>query len=209
MGEIISFLILTATIGISGAIYPGPLTALIVSQAIKYGIREGIKTSFAPLITDFPIIIAVSLIISKISQSNSVIGVISILGGGYLLYLAYESFKAKALTISLKLEKPRSLRKGVITNFLNPAVYIFWLTIGPAMIQRAWLIAPWMVIIYMIVSYTFYISTYVAVAVLVGKFRNALQSKLYMLMVKGIGIVLAIFSISFLIRGLRLLQLLS
>ena len=69
--------------GISGAIYPGPLTALIVSQAIKYGPREGIKTSLAPLITDFPITIMVSLVLTRISQSNLVVGLISILGAGY------------------------------------------------------------------------------------------------------------------------------
>lgn len=207
MNEIFSFLILSVTLGISGAIQPGPLTALIVSQTLRYGVKEGIKTASAPLITDLPIIIVVIFILSRFSQSNLVIGMISILGSGYLAYLTYESFKAKELKVSVSEEKPRSFRKGVITNFLNPAPYLFWLTIGAAMIQRALIIGTWMLPAYLIISYAVFISTYAVIAYFVGRFRNALQSKMYILIVRGMGVILAIFSMIFLIRGLTLLKL--
>lgn len=206
MGEIFSFLTLSVTLGISGAIQPGPLTALIVSQTLRYGAKEGIKVAFAPLITDIPIIILVTFILSKISQSNTILGIISLLGSGYLIHLAYESFRVRILKISEDIEA-KSLRKGIITNFLNPAPYLFWLTIGAAMIQRALQIGSWMVIIYLVVSYSAFIGTYGVIAFFVGKFRNTLQSKIYILIVKGMGVALAIFAVLFLIRGLKLLEL--
>ena len=95
--EIVSFLILAATIGITGALQPGPLLALIISQSARYGINEGIKVAFAPLITDAPIIIVVLFILSKIAQSNTVVGIISLLGSGYLAHLAYSSLTLKSV----------------------------------------------------------------------------------------------------------------
>ena len=205
MDNVVSFLILTATIGITGALQPGPLQTLIISQTMKHGVKEGIKVSFAPLITDIPIIIVVLFVLSKIAQSNIVIGIISLLGFGYLAYLSYISIKLKEVKSSSENVKPQSLKKGVITNFLNPAVYLFWSTLGAAMISKAIQIAPIMPLVYLVLSYSVFICGNVLIAYLVGKFRNLLQSKMYIWIIKVTGLLLGLFSISFLIRGLNLL----
>lgn len=209
MNEIFGFLAITVYLGISGSLQPGPLMALIISQTVRYGAKEGIKVAFAPLITDAPIIIVVLFILSKISQSDYVVGIISLLGFGYLAFLAYSSFKIQEVKISLEKVEPKSLKKGVITNFLNPNVYLFWLTLGAAMITRAIQISPLMPFVYLFVSYGVLICGNITIAFSVGKFRHLLQSKLYIWIIRGMGIVLAIFSISFLIRGLTLLKLVS
>ena len=206
MDNVFSFLALTASIGITGALQPGPLLALIISQSIRYGVKEGIKVAFAPLIIDIPIIIIVLFILSKIAQSNTVVGIISLLGSAYLAYLAYNSLKIKTVKIFSEKVAPQSLKKGVITNFLNPAVYIFWSTLGVAMIQRAMQISPVMPFIYLIVSYSVFIGGNITIAFLVGKSRDFLQSKMYIWIIKIMGGVLGIFSVMFLIRGLKLLQ---
>ena len=51
-------------------------------------------------------------------------------------------------------EKPQSLRKGVMVNFLNPHPYMFWLSIGAPLILRAFRIHVFYVVLF--VS-TFYI----------------------------------------------------
>ena len=43
--------------GLSAGFSPGPLMALVISQTLKHGIREGAKVAVAPLITDLPIIL--------------------------------------------------------------------------------------------------------------------------------------------------------
>ncbi len=205
MEEIISFLALAATIGITGALQPGPLLALIISQSIRYGAKEGAKVAFAPLITDAPIIIVVLFILSKISQSNIIVGIISIFGSFYLAYLAYSNFRIKTVKVSLKNVAPQSLKKGIITNFLNPAVYIFWSTLGAAMISKAMQISPVMPFFYLIVSYGVFVSGNIAIAVMIGKSRDFLQSKWYIWIIRIMGVVLAVFSVMFFIRGIRLL----
>ena len=205
MEEIISFLALAATIGITGALQPGPLLALIISQSIRYGAKEGAKVAFAPLITDAPIIIVVLFILSKISQSNIIVGIISIFGSFYLAYLAYSNFRIKTVKVSLKNVAPQSLKKGIITNFLNPAVYIFWSTLGAAMISKAMQISPVMPFFYLIVSYGVFVSGNIAIAVMIGKSRDFLQSKWYIWIIRIMVVVLAVFSVMFFIRGIRLL----
>lgn len=125
-------------LGLSAGLSPGPLLALVISLSLNYGKRAGIKAAISPLITDVPIII-LSFIFLDIFINNSVIyGILSALGGLYILYLSLENFKAKKPG-ETKVKNPSgALKKGVIANFLNPSPYIFWITIGtPTLIKGA------------------------------------------------------------------------
>ena len=50
--------------GLSAGFSPGPLMALVISQTLKHGIREGAKVAMAPLITDLPIILVSLLVLT-------------------------------------------------------------------------------------------------------------------------------------------------
>ena len=207
--EILNFLFLAVTMAVAGVIQPGPTSTLLISQSIRYGTKEGLKIAIAPLITDIPIILIVTFLLSKVSGSNTIVGSISLLGAGYLLYLAYVSLVVKPVGISDKKTSPQSLRKGVITNALNPAPYLFWLTLGAAMLQKALEIGPWMIPVYLVLAYATFVGGYALLAILVGKFRNMLQSNMYVWIVRLMGLILAIFAVTFLIRGLKLLGVLA
>src|SRR5581483_8531204 len=122
----ISFLFLAVTLAISGVLQPGPMTALVISQSIRHGIKEGVKVSIAPIITDGPIILLVIFLLSKFSDSNTLIGIISLLGAIYLTYLAYGNLTVKVTKLTTKNVSPQSFKKGILTNALNPAPYLFW-----------------------------------------------------------------------------------
>ena len=129
MANDITFLLVGLALGVIGAIKPGPLLTLIISETLKYNVKEGIKVAVAPLLTDIPIILFVFLILNKLAKSNLVIGTIAIVGSLYLLYLAYQNIFFKEVKLE-KITKSNSIKKGVITNFLNPYPYIFWIFIG-------------------------------------------------------------------------------
>jgi hypothetical protein len=90
---VIALLAAGVTLGISAGFSPGPLLALVVSQTIRYGFREGAKVAFAPVITDFPIIFLSTLLLANLSGTKSVLGLVSIVGGLFLVYLAVENVK--------------------------------------------------------------------------------------------------------------------
>lgn len=134
----IEFLTAGIILGIYAGLSPGPLLVLVISQTLKHSYKEGLKVAFAPIISDVPIILISLLFLRAISVYDWILGVISIIGGFYLAYLVYLSFRIKNLTLNIDLDKPKSLKKGVTLNLLNPAPYLFWITIGGPIIIPAY-----------------------------------------------------------------------
>jgi threonine/homoserine/homoserine lactone efflux protein len=201
----IELLIAGITLGLYAGFSPGPLLVLVISQALKHGYKEGVRVAFAPIISDIPIIIICLLFLSLISGYTSLLGVISIIGGLYLLYLAYESFKTKGLTGDLTLKKPKSLTKGVTLNLLNPAPYLFWITIGGPIIIPAYMQNALSPLWFIIGFYALLVGSKIALAYATGKSRDFLTGKTYIYIMRILGVVLMIFALYFINQGVQLL----
>jgi len=105
MLDIIGFLVLGAFLGLAAGISPGPLLAITISETLQHGKWEGIKVAISPLITGLPIVLSVLFILSHLTSSNFVIGIIAFFGASYLIYSGMESLKIKQNSFELKLEK--------------------------------------------------------------------------------------------------------
>ncbi len=202
---ITSLLLAGLVLGLSAGFSPGPLSLLVISQTLKHGTHEGVKVAFAPLITDAPIITLTMVVLAQIANSQTLFGLLSIVGGMYLLYLAYESFCASGVELSESSDAPQSLVKGAIVNFLNPSPYIFWLTVGAPTIIKAWVETPLAAIAFLGVFYLCLVGVKAMFAVLVGKSRNWFTGKPYVYLMRGLGILLAIYALSLFREGLGLI----
>ena len=184
-----------AVFGLSAGFSPGPLMALVIAQTLRYGVREGILAASAPVLTDAPIIIISFLVLSKLSTVGPVIGMISALGGFYVLYLSYETFKIGPVKIETSVVQPRSLKKGVLVNALNPHPYLFWVTVGAPFIlkiQQNEPIAPW---VFILSFYCLLIGSKVILSLIVGNFRTFLEGAIYLYVMRSLGAVLAVFAV--------------
>ncbi len=124
------YILLGLSLGFSAGFSPGPLSTLIISESMLYGFENGIFVCFAPLVTDIVIVPSVLLLLSKISNTE-IISFIAIAGGIYLIFwLGRKNLSFRIDNFSREEANPGSLKKGIITNFLSPSPYIFWLTIG-------------------------------------------------------------------------------
>src|SRR3989344_7072626 len=110
MQEIITTIIALSLIS---AITPGPLMALLISETPKHGRTSGLKIALAPLVTDLPIMLVSTFVLSKLTQLNWVLGLISLFGAAFLAYLGYGSIKTKSIDLSTS-ETPKSFRKGIL-----------------------------------------------------------------------------------------------
>jgi threonine/homoserine/homoserine lactone efflux protein len=201
----IELLIAGITLGLYAGFSPGPLLVLLISQTLKHGHREGIKVALAPLITDLPIIIASLIFLSFVAGYNFILGLISIFGGLYLAYLAYESFKTKGLTEEIKTEEPKSLKKGVTVNFLNPSPYIFWITVGGPLIITAYIGNALSPLLFLVSFYALLVGSKIGIAFAAGKSREFLTGRPYLYIMRTLGVVLVIFALYFFIQGAQLL----
>jgi len=125
MIEGLEFLVSGVIFGLAAGTSPGPLLALVFSETLKYGKKEGIKIAVSPLITDLPIVLFVLFILSSLMGYNFVIGMIYLFGACYLIYLGVESLRVKMNKFEVELTKRDALKRGVIANFLNPHPYLF------------------------------------------------------------------------------------
>lgn len=87
------YLTLGIILGVSAGFSPGPLLTLVITETLEHGIGSGIKVAVAPLITDLPIIAFTFLLLTQLSGVNNVLGVISLVGGCYVLYMGFESIR--------------------------------------------------------------------------------------------------------------------
>jgi threonine/homoserine/homoserine lactone efflux protein len=131
---------------------------------------------------------------------------ISILGGFYLGYLSYESFKTKGLTVNIGIDEPRSLQKGATVNFLNPSPYIFWIIIGSPMLLTAYNESLISMFIFLGGFYACLVGSKIVLACLIGKSRDFLTDKPYIYIIRIIGLILILFALYFIHNGINLLM---
>lgn len=182
-------------LGIIAGISPGPLLPLVVSETLKFGKREGIKLSLAPLITDVPIVLASFFIIRHYADNEILLGIISGLGGIFLLFLAWENIVFKPTKTEVITKKPRSLQKGITANVLNPHPYLFWILVGAPILVNANKISVVAIILFLTGFYCMLVGSKIAVAVLTGRMKNILQQKTFILLIKILGVALIVFAV--------------
>lgn len=195
--------------GLSGGISPGPLLTLVISETLNHGVGAGVRVAMAPLITDLPIVGVVLLVLSRLTDVEPVLGVVSILGSVFLGVLGLRGVAFRGADIEREGPAHRSLAKGVTTNFLNPSPYLFWSTIGGPTVVKTAAQGISIAVGFVAVFYVMLVGSKVAIAVAVGRSRRLLHSSAFVWLNRGLGAVLLVFSALFLRDGLRYLSVLS
>jgi threonine/homoserine/homoserine lactone efflux protein len=190
-------------LGFSAGLAPGPMLALVLAQTLRHGWREGCKTALTPLVTDPPIILITLMLAAKLSEARLVLGVVSMAGSIFVLFLAWESFSPIRDVTGALPERPRSWSKGIITNLLNPHPWLFWMTVGAALLAKAiaqgWLVAT----AFLGGFYLLLVGSKVTVALLVGRSRQLLAGRGYRIAMRTLGILLALFALFLFRDGLK------
>jgi len=122
-------IIAALTLGITAGLKPGPLGIYVIHQTLLHGPRSGLLASFAPFVSDGPIIIGSFLLVNSFKQFDIFITIITVLGALYIAFIAIRLMVASPVT-QQPVAAPSSFLTAVKINLLNPAPYIFWSTVG-------------------------------------------------------------------------------
>ncbi len=201
-----NFLIIGIILGLSAGFAPGPLLTLVISETLKHNIRSGIKVALAPIITDLPIVLISLFILAKLSNLNVVLGIVSLGGGFFLLLLGYQSLKTQSIDLSTQLTSPKSLSKGILTNFLSPHPYLFWLSVGAPTMTNAMNRHPSAGVAFISGFYFCLVGAKIAAAVLTGKSKSFLTGNSYRIIIRCLGLLLIILAGKLFYDALQLLQ---
>lgn len=205
----IYYLSLGVLLGVAAGFSPGPLLALVISETLEHGIASGIKVALAPIVTDVPIIAIALLVFTQLTGAENILGIISLIGGCYVLYIGYESVRPKERRITQKETKSKSLARGVLANALSPHPYLFWISVGAPAITNSLSVSAVAPLLFVGGFYSFLVGAKVLLAVLVGKTKTFLTDDAYIYTMRFLGLALAAFAILLFADGLKLLGILS
>ncbi|MBS3789510.1 MAG: LysE family transporter [Candidatus Thermoplasmatota archaeon] len=150
MWEPIALLGATVFISLSGVMMPGPVTAGAIAKGAEDK-KAGVKIALGHAVVEFPIIalVAVGLTFIATWEAKAVIGVI---GGILLIYLGIQLFKPVEEG-EKKFPYPPTI-VGVVTSAANPYFFIWWATVGAALITRALEFGVWFLIVFAVVHWS-------------------------------------------------------
>jgi len=116
--------------GLSGGFSPGPLLVLVISETLRHGLRVGIMVAITPLLTDFPVMLVAILLLNQLTHFDLLLGGISLAGAVFLLRIGWLSLKTAPIIPGEGEVRPHSIGTRMMTNYLNPSMYLFWFTVG-------------------------------------------------------------------------------
>lgn len=119
--------------GIAAGTSPGPLLSYLITTTLNHGWRKGIVVLFSPLVADIPIILLMVFILGALP--DPILRIIQIIGGVYVVWLAWNSWQALTKHQALSTEtlhpvqgisKQQTFIQALGINMLSPGPYIFW-----------------------------------------------------------------------------------
>ena len=195
-------------LGVSAGLAPGPLSTLVISETMRHDIRAGIRVALAPLITDPPIIILSVLILSGLAGFNIILGIVSLIGGLVVFSMGVKSIRIKPDALDVTEGRPRSLLKGVMVNLLSPHPYLFWLSVGgPAVALAAKNTGAVAAASYLLSFYLMLVGSKVLMAIGTGKFKSFLNGRIYLWVMRFLGLMLCVLALFLFRDGFGLLGL--
>lgn len=195
-------------LGLSAGFAPGPLLALVISETLQHDIKAGIKVALSPIITDLPIIILTLFILSKLSHFHNILGILSLVGGLFILFMGYDSIRTKRVDLKVREVKPKSLARGVLVNALSPHPYLFWFSVGAPIMTKAMSLNVSAPLAFIISFYSCLVGTKIVLAIFIGKSKSFLKGNMYIYTLRFLGMMLCVLAIMLFYDGLKLLAIL-
>lgn len=131
------FLLSVVGISLTGVMMPGPVTAATIAKG--YGDRNaGALIAIGHAVIEMPLIAAIYLGFGHFISSPQVVRTIHIVGALMLFYLGFRMFRtATSVPGRIGGLPVSSLITGIVLTGTNPGFYVWWMTIGIALIVGA------------------------------------------------------------------------
>jgi threonine/homoserine/homoserine lactone efflux protein len=186
-------------LALSGALVPGPLFTITVSESVKRGFIAGPLIILGHGILELVIILLIIMGITPFLQRESTRLVISVIGGVILIIMGIMLFR-DAKDVKLEFTGKEEERKrfgpvlsGVIGSISNPYWTIWWVTIGLGYLMSSLRFGIMGVVAFFIGHITADLAWYSIISYAVSKGRRLIGDKGYRSMLYVCGVFLILF----------------
>lgn len=175
LNYMLHYIVQGLTLGLSASAIPGPFQAYLLSQTMRNGWKRTFPATFAPLVSDGPIIVLVLVVLSQ--MPTWFLQLLQLIGGGFLLYLAwgaYQAYRRGNVAEELPTESTiQSFAKAVVVNILNPGPYIFWSTVTGPLFLEGWRQSPSLGVSFVVTFYIGFVGFLIALITLFTLARSS------------------------------------
>lgn len=205
--ETFKALLLGFTIGLTGALVPGPMLFATIELSLKKGWLAGPKVVFGHMLVELVLSLLILFGAASLVGSGT-ISTISFIGGLVLvvfgLLMAKDAQTAASAgispdTSSLKLTS-NPIALGFITSVSNPYFWIWWLTAGSALVLRAYELGVLVSIAYILGHWAADLSWFTAVSGSFSRGKALLSGRTHEMILYACGGFLVIFGLYFMLN---------
>lgn len=164
-------------LGFAAGANPGPFQNYLISTTLAQGWRKSIIVVFAPIPTDIPIILLSVFLLNQLPPQFT--PVIQIVGGLFLLWLAYGNWKQfrAGVTFNTSASTDSTSRRQIFTrallmNWLNPNPYIFWTSVNGRLLVDGLNESIWAGLGFLLGFYVTFLSILVVYVVVFDRLRR-------------------------------------
>jgi len=200
-------------VGFSGAMMPGPLLTVTISESARKGAKTGPLLMIGHSVLELVLIIALVVGLKQYLDNDTFLTVMSITGGFFLLWMGYgmvrDALKGKvSLNFSGHGEKtflgPAIM--GALVSLANPYWTIWWATFGLSYITKAWVYGFAGVAAFYVGHILADFTWYGAVSLAVARGRSLMSNGLYRGIITVCGLFLIGLAATFIYTGFSLLK---
>jgi len=195
-------------IGLSGAMMPGPMFTVCVAESYKKGFWAGPVMVVGHAIPEIVLAVLFSIGLNKFLDDKTVVGVIGIVGGLFLGWLAVKIFVEvrRGVTVDLTTKKDVGwgpLIAGIWTSVSNPGWIVWWATIGARYILLSLNHGIIGVVFFLVGHEMADLVWYGTVSFLVSRGRGRISDRIYHGVLYACSFLVLVFAVLFLINGIR------
>ena len=203
-----SLFIISFTIGLSGALAPGPLLATVVYESARRGAKSGPLIVLGHGLLEIVMVGVIALGISRFINNPFLLKVISFLGVVILLYFGLKmfllAFKLSLEGKSFQEKSSNLLLTGITMSLANPYWTIWWLTIGLGLILSAQKLGLLGISVFFMGHILADFSWYSFISFSISKGRRFISKRVYKSIIAICGLTLIGFAFWFAINTLKL-----
>ncbi len=200
------------TVGLSGALMPGPLLAITISESARRGFWAGPKIILGHGILELVLIVALALGLSRFITSDLVSAVIGLIGGGILLAMGLVALRQGLGNITMPTaasaevgRDSRVILSGILGSISNPYWFIWWITLGTVYLLWALSLGVAGVASFFTGHILADLGWYALVAFIVATGRKVMNDRVYRGLIVTCGLALLALGVYFIVSGVRFL----
>jgi threonine/homoserine/homoserine lactone efflux protein len=194
-------------IALSGALMPGPVLTVTISESTKRGFWAGPLIIVGHGMLELGLVVLLLLGLGPYLSKDIVFGVVGVCGALILMWMAFGMFRSiPQLKLNLEPGEEASgnpVRAGVLMSLANPYFTIWWATIGVGYIVYAMKFGAAGVIAFFVGHISADFAWYSVVSLTVSRGRTLISDRLYRRIIGVCAAALVVFSGWFGIMGIQ------